>query len=86
MIRDDPHVTMNRPSKQLILNVFGLGVVLLVASAACTNYVAAHDETSTPEDFKVAFIGDQSITSGSRAVLELIEEEDAGRVTSRQVV
>ena len=80
MIRDDPHVTMNRPSKQLILNVFGLGVVLLVASAACTNYVAAHDETSTPEDFKVAFIGDQSITSGSRAVLELIEEEDADMV------
>ena len=80
MIDDDLPVIMNRPSRQLILRVLGLGLLLLMASAACTTYVIAHDETSTPEDFKVAFIGDQGLTSGSEAVLELIEEEDADMV------
>ena len=40
----------------------------------------AFDIISTPPDFKVAFIGDQGLTVGAKAVLQLIKDEGAQMV------
>ena len=48
---------------------------LAITGIAISSGNAATGHSSTPQDFKVAFIGDQGLGSNSVAVLNLIKEE-----------
>ena len=58
----------------------GLVLIFVMGIAASNGTAGASDETSTPPNFKVAFIADQGLTSGSTAVLEMIRDEGAHMV------
>ncbi len=59
--------------------VLGLVLVLLAVGIVASSETAGADE-GTPSDFKVAFIGDQGLSSKALAVLELIKSEGADMV------
>ena len=71
---------MNRKMGRWSLRPFGLGSALVIVAAASTNVAGADPETTTPADFKVAFIADQGLRPHSIAVLQLIEDEGTDMV------
>jgi len=77
-------MTRNRKVNYLILLLFLILIYIVIAenifclSCFYSNYVYAKGEKiSTPSNFKVAFIGDQGLNNYSRAVLQMIKNEEA---------
>ncbi len=59
---------------KLIIGVILLGVVYLIASK---NTSGVNAQTTTPQNYKVAFVGDTGDGSGFQSVLNLIKSEGA---------
>lgn len=67
----------------VLLIIYALIVILIASSTlcpSCFNYIVKESKTSTPPNFKVAFIGDQGLNNYSKAVLKMIKDEKADMV------
>ena len=53
---------------------------VVLAISACSDHQGSDHQNLIPPAFKVAFIGDQSLTISAKAVLELIRDENADMV------
>ena len=62
-----------------ITNLIFLFLLTFLFVVGCQEYFI-EDKTSTPINFKVAFIGDQGLNDNSKAVLQLIKDEQTDMV------
>jgi len=63
-----------------LLFSFPIFTAVLLAISACSKHQDTDHQDLIPPVFKIAFIGDQDTTSGAKAVLELIRNENANMV------